>query len=137
MADTIRTDVYHDVLNTNRRVTIGRFLKNLHKFAVAPAAIVSLKGFTGGKKLYEIFLLERFKDHQPIRRNLEDEKVIMEELQLGKIEDMNEVKQQSKTASGKLVEGSESMKKKKMPQDIKEMEIQDPNRKRIFIRSRL
>ena len=89
----------------------------------------------GGKKLYETLLQERFKD-QTTKLKLEDVKLMEEERRLAKIEDMNEVKQQSKTAAVKAVGGSEP-EKKKIPQGIKEMELQDPNRKRIFIRSRL
>ncbi|WRX28131.1 NB-ARC - like 10 [Theobroma cacao] len=147
MADTIRTDVVDNVLNAKRRDTIGRFLTNLGKFAVDSAASVSLKGFTGfsgastagGKKLYEI-LQERFKA-QPTppllncKRKSEDDK-LMEKMQLAKMEDMNEVKQESKTA-GKPVAGSEPMKKKKIPHDMKDLGLQNPDRKRIFIRSRL
>ncbi|XVE80218.1 hypothetical protein DITRI_Ditri14bG0122100 [Diplodiscus trichospermus] len=132
MADTIRIDASHNVLNANRRDPIGRFLINLGKFAVDSAINVSLKGFTGGKKLYEIILLERFKD-QPTKRKLDDDK-LMEEMQSAKFQDMDGVKLQSKTAASKLVGGSEP---KKMPQGIKELDLQDPNRKRIFIRSRL
>ncbi|XP_022734308.1 uncharacterized protein LOC111287887 [Durio zibethinus] len=136
MPDTIKTDVSHNVLNSICRHTIGSFLMNLAKFAVESAINVSHKGFTGGKKLYGTFLREKFED-QPTRLKLEDVKLIEQERQLAKMEDMNEVKQQSKTVAGKADRGSEPKKKKKIPQGIKEMELQDPNRKRIFIRSRL
>lgn len=88
----------------------------------------------GGKKLYHNFLQEKVKD-EPTRRKLEDDK-LKEEMQLAtKMEDMNEVKQESKTQTGKPAGGSEHM--KKMPQGLKELDPQDPNRKRVFIRSRL
>ncbi|XVF70393.1 hypothetical protein PTKIN_Ptkin11bG0158100 [Pterospermum kingtungense] len=134
MADTIRIDASHNVLNTNSRHTIGRFLTNLRKFAIDSAINVSVKGFTGGKKLYQIFLQERFKDERT-RRKFEDDK-LKEKMQLAKMEDMNDgVKLQSKTETSKPVGGSEH--KKKMPQGLKELDLQEPNRKRIFIRSRL
>ncbi|PPD88119.1 hypothetical protein GOBAR_DD14943 [Gossypium barbadense] len=114
--------ISRNVSNTDRGLNIGSFLKNLCKFAVDSAINVSLKGFTGGKKLYQTFLQEKLKDEAS------NVKLMKEETQSTKMEDI----------ANKAVGGTEPVKKKKMvPQDSKEMELEDPKRKTIFIRSRL
>ncbi|KAH1083880.1 hypothetical protein J1N35_023641 [Gossypium stocksii] len=117
--------ISRNVSNTDRSLNIGSFLKNLSKFAVDSAINVSLKGFTGGKKLYQTFLQEKLKD-EPSNVKLMKE----EETQSTKMED----------TANKAVGGTEPVKRKKkkmVPQDLKEMELEDPKRKTIFIRSRL
>ncbi|MBA0670485.1 hypothetical protein Goklo_025211 [Gossypium klotzschianum] len=115
--------ISRNVSNTDRGLNIGSFLKNLSKFAVDSAINVSLKGFTGGKKLYQTFLQEKLKDEAS------NVKLMKEETQSTKMEDI----------ANKAVGGTEPVKKKKkmVPQDSKEMELEDPKRKSIFIRSRL
>ncbi|MBA0803932.1 hypothetical protein Gohar_014091 [Gossypium harknessii] len=116
--------ISRNVSNTDRGLNIGSFLKNLSKFAVDSAINVSLKGFTGGKKLYQTFLQEKLKDEAS------NVKLMKEETQSTKMEDI----------ANKAVGGTEPVKKKKkkmVPQDSKEMELEDPKRKTIFIRSRL
>ncbi|MBA0859335.1 hypothetical protein Goshw_005920 [Gossypium schwendimanii] len=115
--------ISRNVSNTDRGLNIGSFLKNLSKFAVDSAINVSLKGFTGGKKLYQTFLQEKLKDEPS------NVKLMKEETQSTKMED----------TANKAVGGTEPVKKKKnmVPQDLKEMELEDPKRKTIFIRSRL
>ncbi|MBA0771056.1 hypothetical protein Gotri_019584 [Gossypium trilobum] len=116
--------ISRNVSNTDRGLNIGSFLKNLSKFAVDSAINVSLKGFTGGKKLYQTFLQEKLKDEPS------NVKLMKEETQSTKMEDI----------ANKAVGGTEPVKKKKkkmVPQDSKEMELEDPKRKTIFIRSRL
>ncbi|MBA0833189.1 hypothetical protein Goarm_017519 [Gossypium armourianum] len=116
--------ISRNVSNTDRGLNIGSFLKNLSKFAVDSAINVSLKDFTGGKKLYQTFLQEKLKDEAS------NVKLMKEETQSTKMEDI----------ANKAVGGTEPVKKKKkkmVPQDSKEMELEDPKRKTIFIRSRL
>ncbi|KAK5786719.1 von Willebrand factor A domain-containing 2 [Gossypium arboreum] len=117
--------ISRNVSNTDRGLNIGSFLKNLSKFAVDSAINVSLKGFTGGKKLYQTFLHEKLKDEPSNVKLMKKE----EETQSTKMED----------TANKAVGGTEPVKKKKkmVPEDLKEMELEDPKRKTIFIRSRL
>ncbi|KAE8725957.1 putative LRR and NB-ARC domains-containing disease resistance protein [Hibiscus syriacus] len=124
--------ISRNVLKTDRRLNIGRFLMNLGKSALDSAINVSLKGFTGGKKLYQTIVQERLKDERK-RLKLENVKISEEERQLTKMED---IKLQSKTVADKVAGGSNPS-KKKIPQGSKEMELQDSKRKTIFIRSRL
>ncbi|OMP04589.1 hypothetical protein COLO4_09473 [Corchorus olitorius] len=125
MADTVRVHGAANV-HVNHREKLGRFLSDLHKFAVDFAVNVSRKGFTDGRKLYGI-LQDRFRAGPTSK--LEAEKPVMEEMQLEKtVIVKNEVKQQNKTAGKESVAG---------PEGVKELALQNPMRNRIFIRSRL
>ncbi|KAK8578499.1 hypothetical protein V6N13_100336 [Hibiscus sabdariffa] len=121
-----------NALDTDPRLNFPGFLMNLTKFALDSAINVSLKGFTGGQKLYQTIVQEKLIDERKGLK-LEDAKVMDEQKQSTKMED---VKQKSNTVADKAGGGSEPL-KKKMPQGLKEMELQDSKRKSIFIRSRL
>ncbi|GMI70479.1 hypothetical protein HRI_000717200 [Hibiscus trionum] len=122
--------IFPSVLDTDRRLNFGRFLLNLSEFALDSAINVSLKGFTGGKKLYETIVQEKLKDERK-RSKVGDAKVMEQQRQSTKMED---IEQKTKTATDKAVE---TRMKKMIPQGLKEMELLDSKRKTIFIRSRL
>ncbi|XP_039040129.1 uncharacterized protein LOC120178329 [Hibiscus syriacus] len=109
--------ISRNVSNTDRSLNIGTFLMNLGKFALDLAINFSLKGFTGGKKLYQTIVQERLKDEGK-RLKLEDVKVIEEKRQSTKMEDN---KQQSKTVTDKGGGGSDPL--KKIPQGLKEWNL--------------
>ncbi|GLT67338.1 hypothetical protein SLA2020_396540 [Shorea laevis] len=140
MADAVRVGRAQDVPTPNRYSMIGSVLTDLRKFAVDSAVNISIKGVTGGKKVYKIMqerLIDRpspclnEKKKPEDCRAVEKMQVKIEEIE----EEMDNIKQQS-TPSAKTVGVSEPLKKTPSGGN-KGLDFDNDNRKRIFIRSRL
>uniref|UniRef100_A0A2P2J3R5 Uncharacterized protein MANES_03G116200 n=1 Tax=Rhizophora mucronata TaxID=61149 RepID=A0A2P2J3R5_RHIMU len=148
-AAEMRGTTKHDNLNLGERNPdrlrytnkIGRILTNLVKFAVDSAVTDSSKGVSGLKKLYRI-VEERF-TRPPASLPLSEckkpeELKLMQKMQT-KInelqEDLTELKQPDMTVS-RSIDGTECEKDVRN-EGIKESGVQETEKRRIFIRSRL
>ncbi|KAK9209346.1 hypothetical protein WN944_001712 [Citrus x changshan-huyou] len=142
MADAVKVDRdHHPISNLNSRAKIGGFLKIFTELALDSALNVSVKGVTGGKKVYKI-VLDGLK-YQPRSLLLDDKNKCKDiesakEMQ-AKMEEMqeliNNVEPQNKT-SVKPTKGSIPQ-KKKPNEGIKGSDLLKTKEKRILIRSRL
>ncbi|KAJ9182832.1 hypothetical protein P3X46_006782 [Hevea brasiliensis] len=120
---------------------IGQILTNLAKFAVDSTANGALKGVTGPKKFYK-FVQERLQNPPtslPLNNCKKPADVkLVEEMQIKveeMLEDMAKLKQQNET-SAKCMEGTKPV-KKGPNEGSRKLDVLEPEKKRIFIRSRL
>ncbi|KDP38939.1 hypothetical protein JCGZ_00696 [Jatropha curcas] len=141
MANTIKIDEARKLPKQDRRGNnIGQILTNLTKFAIDSTLDHSLKGVNGPKKLYRI-VQERLKN-PPTSLSLknckkpEDVK-LLEDMQIKEeeTEGMVKLKKQNDT-SAKFVRGKEGL-KKEPNEGNRSSDVLEPEKNRIFIRSRL
>ncbi|KAJ9153633.1 hypothetical protein P3X46_027054 [Hevea brasiliensis] len=118
----------------------GWILSNLAKFAVKSNVNNAPKGVTGPQKLFK-FVQERLQDPPtslPLNNCKKPEDVKLEEMQTKveeMLEDMAKLKQQNET-SAKCTEVTEPL-KKGPNEGSRKLDVLGPEKKRIFIRSRL
>ncbi|WCJ32120.1 hypothetical protein M5689_013562 [Euphorbia peplus] len=113
----------------------GRIINDIAKFAVDTTLSASLKGVTGPKRLYEIVQEKLKNPATSIPVNKCKNVKIGERMQLRveeMLEDMGKLKQQNES-SIKCIERME----KGPNEDSKRLYVLEPEKKRIFIRSRL